>query len=78
MNRRRRRRRAASSELIAFAILEAAQYFLGRLPEAFAGYERALTDYPVEYPAACSPQAWGDRRAALPAAHLARPRSAFW
>jgi glycogen debranching enzyme len=43
---------------IAFAILEAAQYFLGRLPETFAGYERALTDYPVEYPTACSPQAW--------------------
>jgi glycogen debranching enzyme len=43
---------------IAFAILEAAQYFLGRLPETFAGYERALTEYPVEYPTACSPQAW--------------------
>ena len=44
--------------MIAFAILEAAQYFLGRLPETFAGYERGLTDYPVEYPTACSPQAW--------------------
>jgi glycogen debranching enzyme len=43
---------------IAFAILEAAQYFLGRLPEAFAGYERSLTHYPVEYPTACSPHAW--------------------
>jgi glycogen debranching enzyme len=43
---------------IAFAILEAAQYFLGRLPETFAGYDRALTEYPVEYPTACSPQAW--------------------
>jgi glycogen debranching enzyme len=43
---------------LAFAILEAAQYFLGRLPETFAGYERSLTDYPVEYPTACSPQAW--------------------
>jgi glycogen debranching enzyme len=43
---------------IAFAILEAAQYFFGRLPETFAGYERSLTDYPVEYPTACSPQAW--------------------
>ncbi len=43
---------------IAFAILEAAQYFLGRLPETFAGYNRSLTDYPVEYPTACSPQAW--------------------
>jgi glycogen debranching enzyme len=44
--------------VIAFAVLEAAQYFLGRLPETFAGYERSLTDYPVEYPTACSPQAW--------------------
>jgi glycogen debranching enzyme len=43
---------------LAYAILEAAQYFLGRLPETFAGYDRALTDYPVEYPTACSPQAW--------------------
>ncbi|MDX6628991.1 MAG: hypothetical protein QOH00_1237 [Gaiellales bacterium] len=43
---------------IAFAILEAAQYFLGRLPETFAGYARTQTEYPVEYPTACSPQAW--------------------
>jgi glycogen debranching enzyme len=43
---------------IALAILEAAQYFLGRLPETFAGYPRTLTEYPVEYPTACSPQAW--------------------
>ena len=44
--------------VISFAILEAAQYFLGRLPETFAGYPRALTEFPVEYPTACSPQAW--------------------
>jgi glycogen debranching enzyme len=43
---------------IALAILEAAQFFEGRLPEAFAGYPRALTGCPVEYPTACSPQAW--------------------
>ena len=43
---------------IAMAILEAAQYFLGRLPETFAGYPRELTEFPVEYPTACSPQAW--------------------
>jgi glycogen debranching enzyme len=43
---------------IAFAVLEAAQYFFGRLPETFAGYSRELTEYPVEYPTACSPQAW--------------------
>jgi glycogen debranching enzyme len=44
--------------VISFAILEAAQYFLGRLPETFAGYDRTLTEFPVEYPTACSPQAW--------------------
>ena len=32
--------------------------FEGRLPEAFGGYPRSLTRYPVEYPTACSPQAW--------------------
>ncbi len=43
---------------IALAILEAAKYFQYRLPEAFAGYSRAETNFPVEYPTACSPQAW--------------------
>jgi glycogen debranching enzyme len=43
---------------IAFAMLEAAELFNNRLPEAFAGYQRERTKYPVEYPTACSPQAW--------------------
>jgi glycogen debranching enzyme len=43
---------------IAAGILEAADVFAGRLPEAFGGYPRDLTRYPVEYPTACSPQAW--------------------
>jgi len=43
---------------IAAGILDAAEFFDGRLPEAFGGYERALTRYPVQYPTACSPQAW--------------------
>ncbi|SCG57088.1 Glycogen debranching enzyme (alpha-1,6-glucosidase) [Micromonospora echinaurantiaca] len=43
---------------IAKAIFDAARYFQGRLPEAFAGYDRQLTMHPVEYPTACSPQAW--------------------
>jgi glycogen debranching enzyme len=43
---------------IAESILDAAPYFGGRLPEAFAGYDRDLTLYPVQYPTACSPQAW--------------------
>jgi glycogen debranching enzyme len=43
---------------IAEGILDAAQFFDGRLPEAFGGYPRAMTWYPVQYPTACSPQAW--------------------
>jgi glycogen debranching enzyme len=43
---------------ISAALLEAATYFDGRLPEAFAGYPREETRFPVEYPTACSPQAW--------------------
>ncbi len=39
-------------------ILDAATYFRYRLPEVFAGYERDLTNFPVEYPTASSPQAW--------------------
>ncbi len=43
---------------LAVALLEAAKHFSYRLPEAFAGYPRAMTTVPVEYPSACSPQAW--------------------
>jgi glycogen debranching enzyme len=38
--------------------MEAASHFGFRLPEAFAGYDRATTQVPVAYPSACSPQAW--------------------
>ena len=43
---------------VASDILDAAVVFEGRLPEAFGGYERSVTKYPVRYPTACSPQAW--------------------
>jgi glycogen debranching enzyme len=43
---------------VAAGILDAAEFFDGRLPEAFGGYERGVTKYPVQYPTACSPQAW--------------------
>ena len=43
---------------LAMSILEAATYFHDRLPEAFAGYRRDMTRFPVQYPTACSPQAW--------------------
>ncbi|MFU8851947.1 glycogen debranching N-terminal domain-containing protein [Micromonospora sp. SL1-18] len=49
---------AEEAATIANGILDAARYFDGRLPEAFGGYHRELTKFPVEYPTACSPQAW--------------------
>jgi glycogen debranching enzyme len=48
----------AEAALISRAMLEAADLFGGRLPEAFGGFPRSDTHYPVEYPTACSPQAW--------------------
>ena len=44
--------------VVAAGILEASGFFDGRLPEAFGGYPRPMTKYPVQYPTACSPQAW--------------------
>jgi glycogen debranching enzyme len=43
---------------IVAGIMDAAEVFDGRLPEAFGGYDRGTTRYPVQYPTACSPQAW--------------------
>src|ERR671910_373646 len=43
---------------IALAQLEAASFNGFRLPEAFAGFERWISPFPVPYPTACSPQAW--------------------
>jgi glycogen debranching enzyme len=48
----------AEAAQVAAGILEAAEFFEGRLPEAFGGYPRSMTKYPVQYPTACSPQAW--------------------
>jgi glycogen debranching enzyme len=50
--------RRQDANRLAVALLEAAGHFAYRLPEAFAGYARAQTLVPVEYPTACSPQAW--------------------
>jgi glycogen debranching enzyme len=48
----------AEAARLALGVLEAAVFFNYRLPEAFAGYARTITHFPVEYPTACSPQAW--------------------
>jgi glycogen debranching enzyme len=53
------------SSTIASGILQAAKFFNYRLPEAFAGYPRRETQFPVEYPTACSPQAWATGAPAL-------------
>ncbi|GAB3044243.1 glycogen debranching N-terminal domain-containing protein [Parafrigoribacterium mesophilum] len=43
---------------VAFAVLDAAESFGGRLPELFCGFDRDLYPEPVAYPTSCSPQAW--------------------
>jgi glycogen debranching enzyme len=48
----------AEAQRIATALLEAAEYSGGRLPELFCGYSRDQFAAPVPYPTACSPQAW--------------------
>lgn len=50
---------------LAAVILEAATHFRHRLPEAFAGYARDVTSFPVAYPTASSPQAWATGAALL-------------
>jgi glycogen debranching enzyme len=44
---------------VADGLIAATDWFEGhRLPELFCGYDRATTPFPVNYPVACSPQAW--------------------
>jgi glycogen debranching enzyme len=50
--------RRQDANRLTVALMEAAAHFGYRLPEAFAGYPRSQTRVPVEYPSACSPQAW--------------------
>lgn len=48
----------AEAQRISTALLEAAEYSDGRLPELFCGFSREQFAEPVPYPTACSPQAW--------------------
>jgi glycogen debranching enzyme len=48
----------AEAQRISTALLEAAEYSDGRLPELFCGFGRDQFPEPVPYPTACSPQAW--------------------
>ena len=46
------------AQRIATALLEAARYSDGRLPELFCGFDRERFGQSVPYPTACPPQAW--------------------
>ncbi|MFE4080311.1 glycogen debranching N-terminal domain-containing protein [Paenarthrobacter sp. YIM B13468] len=46
------------AQRISTALLQAAEYSEGRLPELFCGFSREHFSAPVPYPTACSPQAW--------------------
>jgi glycogen debranching enzyme len=46
------------AQQIALNLIDASEYFGGRLPELFCGFSRAEFPHPVPYPTSCSPQAW--------------------
>jgi glycogen debranching enzyme len=46
------------TQQLALGLLDASEYFGGRLPELFCGFSRAEFTRPVPYPTSCSPQAW--------------------
>ncbi|MGK5521419.1 amylo-alpha-1,6-glucosidase [Micromonospora sp. URMC 107] len=48
----------AEANRISLALLEAAEQFGHRLPEAISGFPRERLLFAVPYPTACSPQAW--------------------
>jgi glycogen debranching enzyme len=56
------------AQIVALAVLDAAEAFGGRLPELFCGFDRRRFGSPVQYPTSCSPQAW----AAATPVHLLR------
>jgi glycogen debranching enzyme len=49
---------AEEAGVIARGMLDAARYYMGRLPDAFGGYPRELTKYPVGFPGAAGPHSW--------------------
>jgi glycogen debranching enzyme len=50
--------RAEEARRVVRALLDTASFYDGRLPELFAGYERAGDSPPVEVPTSARPQAW--------------------
>lgn len=73
----------AEAQRISTALLEAAEYSGGRLPELFCGFSREQFTEPVAYPTACSPQAWAATTPILLVTSLMRydahvSRGGFW
>ncbi|ABK03344.1 Amylo-alpha-1,6-glucosidase [Arthrobacter sp. FB24] len=73
----------AEAQRISTALLEAAEYSDGRLPELFCGFSRDQFTEPVPYPTACSPQAWAATTPILLVTSLMRydahvSRGGFW
>ncbi|GAA1256499.1 amylo-alpha-1,6-glucosidase [Arthrobacter pascens] len=73
----------AEAQRIAAALLEAADYSDGRLPELFCGFGRDQVPQPVPYPTACSPQAWAATTPIMLVTSLMRydahiSRGGFW
>lgn len=71
------------AQRITTALLEAAEYTGGRLPELFCGFGRDQFAAPVPYPTACSPQAWAATTPILLVTSLMRydthiSRGGFW
>lgn len=71
------------AQRISTALLEAAEYSDGRLPELFCGFSRNQFAEPVPYPTACSPQAWAATTPILLVTSLMRydthvSRGGFW
>ncbi|HEX7201991.1 MAG TPA: glycogen debranching N-terminal domain-containing protein, partial [Arthrobacter sp.] len=71
------------AQRIAAALLEAADYSDGRLPELFCGFGRDQVPQPVPYPTACSPQAWAATTPIMLVTSLMRydahiSRGGFW
>ena len=64
-----------AARTIIVALLDAAAHFEHRLPEVFAGFDRHFTGFPVEYPTACSPQAWASGTPLAAHPRRTRPRA---
>ncbi|CAN3128614.1 glycogen debranching N-terminal domain-containing protein [Mycobacterium sp. smrl_JER01] len=46
------------AQQVALGLVDASEFFGGRLPELFCGFSRSDFARPVPYPTSCSPQAW--------------------